>query len=428
MIVSEDRKAGYFNESHETESWAASMERRNSALVEIVNHAYANAPAMRRKFDAAGIKPGDIRSVADLEAVPITHKGELAELQQADPPFGGFLGVPRSELKRIYMSPGPIYEPEAFDSENDRWAQAFYAAGFRKGDIGQVTFSFHLVPAAFWFEDALHRIGCTAVPGGVGNTDLQVRMMRDLGVTGYIGTPSFLKTVADKAAGMGYDLKNDMHLQVGFVAGEMLSPALRGELETTFGMLIRQGYGTADVGCLGFECFQADGMHFPCNCIVEIVDPETGKPLGPGETGEIVVTVFDRAYPMIRFGTGDLSYYIDEPCACGRTSPRLVKILGRVDQAAKVKGMFIHPSDAAGVAAGFPEIKAYQVVVTRENHTDQMTFNVVLGEGIGASPELAAQIEAAIPARMRVRGRVVFIEKKDITDDGAVIVDRRVWE
>lgn len=422
-----DRTSGYYDQRLETLVPEERAAYQNTELQKIVQHAYANAPAMRKKFDDSHVKPGDIKTVKDLERVPITHKHELAELQQSDPPFGGFLGVPMDRLKRICMSPGPIYEPEDIYSENDRWTQAFFAAGFRKGDIGQVTFSYHLVPPAFWFEDALHRLACIATPGGVGNTELQARMMHDLKVTGYVGTPSFLVAVSKKAQEMGYELQRDLYLEVGFVTGEMLPESLRSELEESFGMIIRQGYGTADVGCLAYECYQKNGMHFPYNCIVEIVDPDTGRQLGPGETGEIVTTVFDKAYPMIRFGTGDLSCYTDETCPCGRTAHRLVKILGRLDQVTKVKGMFIHPDNADEVANKFPEIDQYQVVVTREAHVDQMVFTVELNEGVEATEELANRIEAAIPESMRVRGRVKFIDRGTLPQDYKKIDDRRKW-
>ena len=428
MTPRPDRISGYYSQSLETLSREERVAYQNAELQKIVQHAYENAPAVREKFDKRQVKPDDIKSVNDLERLPITHKHELAQLQEQNPPFGGFLGVPWERLKRICMSPGPIYEPEEIHSQNDRWTQAFFATGFRRGDIGQVTFSYHLVPPAFWFEDALHRLECIATPGGVGNTELQVRMMHDLKVTGYIGTPSFLVKISKKAREVGYDLQQDLYLEVGFVAGEMLPESLRDELEQGFQMIVRQGYGTADVGCLGYECFQKNGMHFPYNCIVEIVDPETGKQLGPGETGEIVATVFDKVYPMIRFGTGDLSYYTDEPCPCGRTTQRLVKILGRLDQVTKVKGMFIHPGNADEVAAKIPEIERYQVVVTRDAHVDQMTFTVELKEGYHPTEELASRIEAAIPTSMRVRGNVKFIERGTLPKDYKKIDDRRKWD
>jgi phenylacetate-CoA ligase len=262
----------------------------------------------------------------------------------------------------------------------------------------------------------------------VGNTELQVRMMHDLKVTGFVGTPSFLVAVSKRAKEAGYDLKKDLYLDVGFVAGEMLPESLRDELENSFGMLVRQGYGTADVGCLAYECYRKSGMHFPYNCIVEIVDPETGRQLGPGETGEVVATVFDEVYPMIRFGTGDLSYTVDEPCPCGRTAHRLVKILGRLDQVTKVKGMFVHPSNAQEVASKFSEIDRYQVVVTREAHVDQMVFTVELKAGHEPTDELAGQIEAAIPESMRVRGKVRFLKAGTLPEEYKVIEDRREWD
>jgi phenylacetate-CoA ligase len=428
MTPGVDRTSGYYDQRLETLSPEEKAAYQNIELQKIVQYAYTNASAIKKKFDSNCTKPSDIQTVKDLERLPITHKHELAELQQSEPPFGGFLGVPMDRLKRICMSPGPIYEPEEIHSQNDRWTQAFFAAGFRKGDIGQITFSYHLVPPAFWFEDALHRLGCIATPGGVGNTELQVRMMHDLKVTGYIGTPSFLVAISKKAKEAGYDLRRDLSLEVGFVAGEMLPESLRSELEGSFGMIVRQGYGTADVGCLAYECYAKEGMHFPYNCIVEIVDPDTGRQLRPGETGEVVATVFDEVYPMIRFGTGDLSYYTDEPCACGRTAHRLIKILGRLDQVTKVKGMFIHPSNADDVATKFPEIERYQVVVTREAHVDQMTFTIELKEGCKATEALARQIEAAIPSIMRVRGKVTFLDRGTLPEEYKKIDDRRTWD
>ena len=424
----EDRTAGFFDEKMETLSAEALRSYHKKELQKIVMHAYGNAPAIRKKFDNSGVRPEDIQTVADLETLPITHKHELATLQQEDPPFGGFLGLPMEMIKRICMSPGPIYEPESLENENDRWTQAFYAAGFRRGDIGQITFSYHLVPPAFWFEDSLHQLGCIATPGGVGNTELQTRMMHDLRVTGYIGTPSFLVNIGKKARELGYDLKKDLSLEVGFVAGEMLAPSLRQELEDTFGMIIRQGYGTADVGCLAYECYEKNGMHIPYNCILEIVDPETGKQVAVGQQGEVVVTVFDKVYPMIRFGTGDLSYLTDEPCPCGRTSSRIVKILGRLDQVTKVKGMFIHPGNVKEVADQFEEIDKIQVVVTREAHTDRMTIHVALKEGLKPSDDLKKRIETAIPEIMRVRGTVAFIDGETLEKGYRVIDDQRTWD
>jgi phenylacetate-CoA ligase len=402
MYPGEDRKSGFFDPRLETFTPPERSVFLDEALARIVRHAYASAPAIRKKFDACGLTPGDVRAVSDLARLPVTHKHELSALQQENPPFGGFLGVPLEKLKRICMSPGPIYEPEGIDGADDRWAQAIFAAGFRKGDICQVTFSYHLVPPAFWFERALTRLGCVI-------------------------TPSFLAALRQKALETGLDPGRDLSLKAGFVTGERLPESLREELEGAFRMTIRQGYGTADVGCLGFECGMKDGMHVPSDCIVEIVDPETGAQLGAGEPGEIVATVFDPVYPMIRFGTGDLSTFTDAPCPCGRTGPRLGKLLGRIDQVTKVKGMFIHPAGVAEVAARFPEIGRFQMVVTREGHSDRMTLMAELREDAAASPDLEKRIEAAIPEVLRVRGKAVILKRGGIPENAPPIEDRRSW-
>ena len=208
------------------------------------------------------------------------------------------------------------------------WAQAFYAGGFRPGDIAINTFSYHMVPFAMHMVDnSLNMVGCVTIPTGVGNTEQQVNVLKSLKVNAYCGTPSFLLNIAEKAEEMGLNLKKDLNLQVAFVAAEMLPESLRVKLEDKFGLILRQSYGTADIGCLGYECMLKNGMHVPDDKIVEIVDPETGKQLPPGKTGEIVATTFNKVYPLIRFGTGDLSILTETPCPCGRTSPRLVKIL-----------------------------------------------------------------------------------------------------
>ena len=204
-------------------------------------------------------------------------------------------------------------------------------------------------------------LGCLSVPTGVGNSELQVQIMRDLGVHAYLGTPSFLAALADKAEEMGLDLKKDLNLQVAFVAAEMLPESLRSSLQERLDMLVRQSYGTAELNCLSYECYHMGGMHFAADCVVEVVDPQTGRPVGEGEIGEVVATIFNKTYPLIRLGTGDLSSYTTEPCPCGRTAPKLTRIMGRVDQVTKVKGMFVHPAGVQQVAAKFPEIAAFSV-------------------------------------------------------------------
>jgi phenylacetate-CoA ligase len=277
-------------------------------------------------------------------------------------------------------------------------------------------------------DNSLRQAGCIVVPTGVGNTEQQVNIMKSLRVNGYCGTPSFLLNLAEKAEEMGLDCRKDLNLQVAFVAAEMLPESLRSKLEEKFGMMIRQSYGTADIGCLGYECREKNGMHIPDDRIVEVVDPHTGKPVGPGKPGEIVATTFNKVYPLIRFGTGDLSVLTETLCPCGRTSPRLVKILGRVDQATKVRGLFVHPGQVDEVAAKHREIARYQVVVTRKEHKDEMTYRVELKEETLQPEKLKEEIEKSIRDVMKVRGDVQLVPKGTIPDGAKKIADQRTWE
>ena len=405
------------------------VEYLNQKLSEIVPHAYKHSVAFKNKMNSVGIKPKDVQTVKDLAKIPVTEKTALLELQKKNPPFGGFEGTPIRKLRRIYVSPGPLYEPGEIEYDELGWAQGMVAAGFRPGDIAINTFSYHMVPFAMqMLDNSLFRIGCVTIPTGVGNTEQQVNILKSLKVRAFCGTPSFLLNIAEKAGEMGFDLKKDLHLKVGFVAAEMLPESLRSELEGRFGMTIRQGYGTADIRCLGYECMEKSGMHIPDDKIVEIVDPETGNPLRPGEIGEIVATSFNKAYPLIRFGTGDLSLLSDAPCPCGRTSPRLVKILGRVDQATKVRGLFIHPGQVDDVAARFPQIAGCQVRITRSAHKDEMTFLIELTRKAGPSDKLREEIERCVRDVMKVRGEVQFVPKGTIADGGRKIEDYRIWE
>lgn len=424
-----DRGAAFLRKNLETMPPKKRLESLNQKLKGIVQYAYKNSIAFRNKMDSVGLKPKDIQTIRDLQEIPITKKADLVELQKRNPPFGGFEAVPIETLRRIYVSPGPILEPGEAEYEDLGWAQAMYAAGFRRGDIVINTFSYHMVPFGMQMVDnSLRQAGCIVVPTGVGNTEQQVNIMKSLRVNGYCGTPSFLLNLAEKAEEMGLNCRKDLNLQVAFVAAEMLSESLRSKLEEKFGMMIRQSYGTADIGCLGYECREKNGMHIPDDRIVEIVDPTTGKQLPPGKTGEIVGTTFNKVYPLIRFGTGDLSYLTDSPCPCRRTSPRLVKILGRVDQVTKVRGLFVHPGQADEVASKHAEIRKYQVVVTRKEHKDEMTFLIELTEQAGPSDKLKEDIKRSVRDVMKVRGEVEFVPEGTIRDGGKKIEDHRTWE
>jgi phenylacetate-CoA ligase len=424
-----DRSRGFFKKNLETMPPKKRMEYLNRRLRGIIQYANKHSAAVRNKLDSVGLVPKDIQTIKDLQKIPITSKTDLMELQKKNPPFGGFGGVPLRQLRRIYVSPGPLYEPGEREDDELGWAQGMYAAGFRPGDIAINTFSYHMVPFAMeMLDNALFTIGCITIPSGVGNTEQQVHILKNLKVTAFCGTPSFLLNIAEKAEEMGLDLKKDLNLQVGFVAAEMLPESFRSHLEERFDMMIRQGYGTADIRCLGYECMEKNGMHIPDDKMVEIVDPETGKPLGPGKPGEIVATTFNKIYPLIRFGTGDLSIISEAPCPCGRTSLRLVKILGRVDQATKVRGLFIHPGQVDEVASKHPKIAKYRVVVTRKEHKDEMAFLIELKEEISHPEKLSEEIERSVRDVMKVRGDVQFVPKGTIPDGPKRIDDQRTWE
>jgi len=341
-------------------------------LNKLVMHAYKNAPAVKERFDKAGIKPEKVHSIKDLERLPILRKDDLIKLQKENPPFGGYLAVPVSSLKRVFQSPGPIYDPE----RKSRSAKS----DFGKGQIVINTWSYHITPGGFIVEDVLRNMGCTVFPAGPGNTDLILQVMYDLKAAGFVGAPSFLNSVIKKAEEKGYDFRKDFTLKWAMVFGEMGGDVLRKTFTEKYGINCIWGdaYATADLGFVATSCEKNNGMHVTTNAIVEIVDPNTGKALGPDEVGEIVVTPFDEVYPLIRFGTGDLSSLSAEVCPCGRTTARMPKIMGRSGDAVRVRAMFVHPNQTDQVAAKYPEISSYQLVVTRADNRDNMVMSVEL--------------------------------------------------
>ena len=426
---SPDPSLRFFKKNLETMPRAWRREYLERKLRGIVQHAYRHSTGFKRILDSVGRTPRDIKTIKDLQKLPVTKKADLVELQKKYPPFGGFEGVPLDDLRRIFVSPGPINEPGEKEYDELGWAQAMVAAGFRPGHIAINTFSYHMVPFALnMIDNSLYKVGCITIPTGVGNTEQQVHILRSLHVSAFCGTPSFLLAIAEKAAEIGLDPQRDLALRVGLVAAEMVPESLRSTLEERFGMTLRQSYGTADIGCLGYECMEKNGMHVPDDKLVEIVDPQTGKQLKPGDVGEVVATTFNKTYPLIRFGTGDLSYLSASPCPCGRTSPRLVKILGRVDQVTKVRGLFVHPGQADEVASRHDQIEKVQVVVTRRDHKDEMIFRVELKEGVLRSETLRGEIEKSIRDVMKLRSEVQFIPKGTIPAGAKKIEDQRTWE
>jgi phenylacetate-CoA ligase len=424
----DERLRGYHDEQLETLPWEEKKRLMEKQLQRAVLIAFEQAPAMRAKFNKAGMGPTDIRSLEDLQSLAITPKAQMRQLQQTSPPFGGFLGVELDKLRRIYTSPGAIFDPEGHQADYWRLQGVFFNTGFRPGDRVLNTFSYHLTPGGLMCDAGLSCIGCTVVPGGIGNTETQVQLMEELKLTGYVGVPSFLQAIIERAEQEGKDFRRDCSLEIAVTAGEMLTDVSRRRLEEDYGILVRQFLATADVGAIAYECSEKNGMHFADYRVTEVVDPETGKQLGAGQVGEVVVTLLENpVYPLIRFGTGDLSYYEDEPCPCGRTSPRLMKLVGRVDQVTKVRGMFIHPSQVEEVVAAFPEIQAAQAVVEREQDRDKLTFCAVLAEP-SSQEGLAPSLQEKIRTVLKLRADVTFVQAGDLRESEKRILDLRKWD
>ncbi|HEY4998883.1 MAG TPA: AMP-binding protein [Usitatibacter sp.] len=381
-----------------------------------VAHAQANAAFYRKAL--AGVDARSIGSRAALAGLPVTRKADLVALQEAERPFGGLNATPPSGLARIFMSPGPIYEPEGRRPDFWHAARTLHAAGFRSGDVVLNCFSYHLTPAGSMFETGLHHIGCAVIPGGVGQTELQARAIADLAPSGYVGTPSFLKLIIEKCDELGLASSS---VRRALVSGEAFMPAVRSLLAQR-GIEGYQAYGTADLGMVAYETAGREGLVLNEDMILEIVRPGTGEPLPDGEVGEVVVTPFNVDYPVVRFATGDLSAVLPGPSPCGRTNTRIKGWMGRADQTTKVKGMFVHPAQVAEIAGRHPDLGRVRLVVSREAEQDTMTLHA---EAAAAGPALAEAIAATLQSVTRVRGAVKLVAPGSLPNDGKVIADER---
>jgi len=423
-------KTGKFWDELETMPGEARKEYLDTRLAEATRHAYQHAPAARKIMDDAGVSPNQINTVKDLAKLPITRKTELIKLQRANPPYGGFLAIPPAEVDRIFLSPGPIYEP--IQHAGIAWfAKSFWAAGFRKGDIVANTFTYHLSPAGILFHEALRDCGATAIPMGTGNTESQVITWHDLKVTGFVGTPSFLMTVIKRAEEMGYNFQQDFYVKRAWFTGEMLAPSLRKTFEETYDIHTTQAYAVTETGgALAYECSEKSGLHLMDEYIIEIVDPESGRQLGPGEVGEVVVTpIHNKAWGLIRFGTGDLSAYTTDICPCGRTAHKLTGIMGRTSDAVKIRGMFVVARQAEQVIRDFDQIDRFQFVVERIGQQDKLTLNIELAGETTNTDRLVNDVKARFQSLCRVKiDSVDCVTKGTIETTEPKIVDKRTWE
>ena len=391
-----------------------------AALPRIIAAAKEGAPAYRERL--AKVRPEDVTDRRALVDLPVTRKSELIELQQRHPPFGGFAAVPPTAIARVFASPGPIYELEARRPDFFRMARALYAAGIRVGDLVHNTFSYHLTPAGAMVESAALAIGCPVIPAGVGNTEQQLSAIADLRPIAYVGTPSFLKILLDRAAEQGSNIGS---LRKALVGAEAFPAVLRSEFEGR-GIKALQCYGTADLGLIAYESFAPDGsvcegMVLDEGIIVELVQPGTGDPVPPGEVGEVVVTTLTPEYPLIRFATGDLSAQLPGASPCGRTNHRIRGWLGRADQSVKVRGMFIHPVQVAEIVRRHKSIIRARLVVERPQSADQMTLLVEMGE----PGEPAEALTTTLQNVTKLRGSIARVPEGSLPNDGKVIEDKR---
>ncbi|MEW6262789.1 MAG: AMP-binding protein [Thermodesulfobacteriota bacterium] len=425
MPHTEDR---FLNQVRETRPWPERRLELEARFLEILAHAFSRSSAYQGIFKAAGIEPGRVRDLDDLPLLPIVRMSDLMEKQKENPPFGGFETVAAEDIRRIYVNPGLLWQLEDWSYQDTSWAEGLCGAGIKKGDRVLNTFNYHLWPYAFFLDESARMIGATVIPAGVGNTLMQVKVMQALKINAFMGTPSFLNTLIQRAEGLGLNPTRDLFLNKAMVGAEMLPESLRARLEEKLNLTIRQTYGTVFLGCLGYECRYKTGLHVPDNLLIEVVDPHTGMPVEPGTPGEIVATNFNRGYPLIRFATGDLSLFSRESCACGRSGLMLAKVLGRVDQATKVRGTFIHPWQTDGLMARFPEVFKYQVVVTRAEDLDVMTFYVELREDLADTKALVGRLERDIKEFLTIKGQAKVVPRGSIPDFHKKIEDRRRWE
>ncbi|GFZ89079.1 phenylacetate--CoA ligase [Elstera cyanobacteriorum] len=402
-----------FFDALETDAPDTRAARLYGQLPGLITAAKAKAPAFARAL--AGVEAGVVTDAAALARLPLIRKSDLIAAQAADLPFAGLVTRPAGQLKRIFASPGPIYDPEGERPDWWRFARALHAAGFRAGEIVHNCFAYHFTPAGSMIETGAHALGCAVFPGGVGNTELQVRAIADLKPAGYGGTPSFLKIILEKAAELGTPLPS---LKKALVSGEALPPTLRGWFAER-GVAVLQCYATADLGLIAYESAPDGGLILDEQVIVEIVRPGTGDPVPAGEVGEVVVTSFNADYPLTRFATGDLSAFLPGQSACGRTGLRLKGWLGRADQTAKIKGMFVHPAQVAEVLKRHGLAKG-RLTVEKDGDIDMAILTVET-----ADPSLSGAVTETFQALCKLRASVLTIAPGSLPNDGKVIDDQR---
>ena len=410
-----------YYDSLETRDPAERERALMAALQKQLEHAKQSAPAFARIL--ARVEPREVASRRALAQLPVTRKSDLKDLQQTAPPFGGLAATAPGRLARLYMSPGPIFDPEGRGADWWRMARPMFAAGIRPGDVVQNCFSYHFTPAASMMECGAHALGCAVIPAGTGQTEMQVQSMAELRPSAYVGTPSFLKIILEKAAELGADVSSVKRAVVG---AEALPPSLRKWLQEHGVARVQQIYGSADLGNIAYESEALEGLIIDEEVIVEILRPGTGDPVAEGEVGEVVVTTLNADYPLIRFATGDLSAVLPGASPCGRTNMRIRGWMGRADQATKVKGMFVHPSQVAEVVKRHREILKARLVVDNPGGQDRMTLHCEVAQGTPAA--LAQSIAESLREVTKLRGEATLRKSGELPNDGKVIEDAKKYD
>ena len=415
-------KKAYFDKL-ETRSPKARERALMAELPRLVAHAKKRAPGWARIL--AEVNPAKISTRAALAKLPVTRKSDLPALQKELPPLGGLNATPVEKLAKLFISPGPIYDPEGRGRDWWRTARGLFAGGFRAGDRVLNTFAYHFTPAGSMLEAGANAIGCTVIPGGTGHTEQQVAAIRDLGVTAYVGTPSFLKLIVEKADELKVDIAS---LDKAHVGAEYLPPLLRHNLKAR-GISVSQTYASADLGLIAYESVMPggtvnEGMIIDERLLLEIVRPGTGDPVAPGEVGEVVITSFNKDYPLIRFGTGDLSAVLPGASPCGRTNVRIKGWMGRADQSTKVRAMFVTPRQVADIVRRHPEVARARLVVEGEAGNDRMTLRC---EVANPSSSLSEALVATIREITQLRSEVTLVAPGSLPNDGKVIEDLRKY-
>ena len=399
------------------------MSHFDERVRDLVAHAYEKAPAIKQQFDEAGVSPQDIQSAADLAKIPVINKDALVEIHKSNPPFGGFLTIDPADLPRIYISPGPIFDPQPPPEDPEVTLAAFRYVGFQRGDRVLNTFAYHLTPAGMLLDEGLRACGATVLPTGPGNTDMQIMMATSLGATGFVGQPSYLMTILDKVEGMGMNA-DSFPIKKALFSAEPYTPAQKARFEGEWGMKTTSAYGTADLGFIGYTRDGVDGFVLTENVLLQICDPQTGELVPDGEQGEIVATTFNKAYPLIRFGTGDLGAI--SPDLIDGKYQHLLGLFGRSGGAIKVRGMFLHPNQLNAVKGIITEIERVQAIITRPENKDVVTIKLQLKEG-GESEEISNKVKALAQQAARLRiDEIVFVDEIDSSE--RTIVDARNWD